>query len=184
MSRTTQVHGISSGLGHARLAWVVVLPASLGGGLRLQRSTRSRRVSCTNPCTSSPRRQVTSSVGRPVCYPRFSREARVCPWAGRSEPCRLGGSRVGLCLSGRGDDPRFASPISEGAPGCRAAPSEKASIGAGWKPRRLSAAVAVSPWLLAASSDAVTSLVHEESHSPASRTQGTRGRMQRPVSFD
>jgi hypothetical protein len=42
-----------------------------------------------------------------------------------ASPCRPAGSGVGLCLPGRGDDP-FASPISEGGPGCGAAPREKA----------------------------------------------------------
>jgi hypothetical protein len=40
-------------------------------------------------------------------------------------PCHPGGSGVGLCLPGEEMTP-FASPISEGGPGCGAAPREKA----------------------------------------------------------
>jgi hypothetical protein len=41
--------------------------------------------------------------------------------AGRIEasPCRPGGSGVGLCLSGRGDDPHSDTPLFEGGPGVR-----------------------------------------------------------------
>ncbi len=36
-----------------------------------------------------------------------------------TSPCRPGGSGVGLCLPGRGDDPGSVPPISEGGPGVR-----------------------------------------------------------------
>ena len=48
------------------LAGAVVLLASLGVELRLWRSAPSRRVSCTNACTRSSRRQVISSARHPA----------------------------------------------------------------------------------------------------------------------
>jgi hypothetical protein len=106
--------------------------------LHLRRSARSRHVSCTNPCTarhglrSSPRsgtlRATPGSPGR--------QESAHGPI--EVSPCRPEGSGVGLCLPGRGDDP-FASLISEGGPGCGAAPREKAD---GFTDRRRSGASA------------------------------------------
>src|SRR5262249_6273485 len=90
------------------LALAVVLLASLGAGLRLRRSTRSRRASCANACTPSAGRQVISLVRHLVGYPGIFGTARVC---------RPGSSDAGLCLHRRGDDP-FASSISDGRPRC------------------------------------------------------------------
>jgi hypothetical protein len=75
----------------------------------------------------SAKRTSVLPVGHPLGYSRFSGTARVCP-QGRAKRAHAvpGGSGVGLCLPGRGDNLRSDPPISEGGPGVRAAPRNKA----------------------------------------------------------
>jgi hypothetical protein len=124
MSRTTQVYGVSSVLRHAiwpgRLScprpysWTTSLAFhSISPGL-VHRSVHSFGAASGH------------LLGRAPCgLPRVLRDGKGCPWGPiEVSPCRPGGSGVRALPSGRGDDPARI-PISEGGPGCGAAPREK-----------------------------------------------------------
>jgi hypothetical protein len=95
-------------------------------------------------------RVVISSVGHPLGYPRVLRGGKGLP-VGPIEvsPCRPGGSGVGLCLPGRGDDPslwhleRFAQPGNRGLVfvGPKGAPLRRSNFLRVWHTARSKAGV-------------------------------------------